>query len=163
VPDFSIKAHPVREIVERARSKQRPQIPRQSPGSSPARLPIVLKPCTISTHTGSSSNDSTPKATTPNPQPSSKVKLDIKTKTEIQALVVSALQPHYQTQKINKDEYTDINRDVSRRLYEQIGTEDGLTERERWQKVAIEEVQRAVKALRKEAGGELGITTAVVS
>jgi hypothetical protein len=96
-------------------------------------------------------------------QQPNKTKLDIKTKTEIQALVVSALQPHYQTQKINKDEYTDINRDVSRRLYEQIGTEDGLMERERWQKVAIEEVRRAVLALRKEAGVELSVATAVIS
>jgi len=73
------------------------------------------------------------------------------TKSEIQRMVKAALKPLYQKQEVSKDEYTDINRDVSRLLYDKVGDAGELadqTNRERWQKVASDEVESAVKALR---------------
>jgi hypothetical protein len=79
--------------------------------------------------------------------PLTKSKLNLESKTEIQALVKIALTPHYRTNEINSEQYKNINRDVSRVLYEKVGAEAGLMEKEKWQKVAIEEVKRAVRAL----------------
>lgn len=65
-------------------------------------------------------------------------------------MVKAALGSRYRDKDITKDEYTDINRDVSRMLYDQVGDAEGLAdqaERERWQKIATDEVERAVRSL----------------
>lgn len=65
-------------------------------------------------------------------------------------MVKLSLGPRYRDKEITKDQYTDINRDVSRKLYDLVGDASALTnseERERWQNVASEEVQKAVDAL----------------
>lgn len=70
------------------------------------------------------------------------------TKREIQRMVKAALAPRYRDQEVTKDQYTDINREVSRMLYDKIGDARGLEEqeeRDKWQKVANEEVERAVE------------------
>jgi len=62
--------------------------------------------------------------------------------------VSSALKPHYSRKEIDKDKYTDINRDVSRMLYDKVWDAGGLIDqrsRERWQQVAVEEVADAVR------------------
>ncbi|CAD0031975.1 unnamed protein product [Aureobasidium pullulans] len=73
------------------------------------------------------------------------------TKTEIQRMVKAVLGPRYRGGEINKDQYTDINRDVSRMLYEKVGDAEGLADqngREKWQEVASAEVERAVQTIR---------------
>lgn len=75
------------------------------------------------------------------------------TKTEIQRMVKTALGSRYREKEITKDQYTDINRDVSRLLYEKVGDAEGLAdqiEREKWQQVAIDEVQLAIDVIRSE-------------
>lgn len=65
-------------------------------------------------------------------------------------MVKAALKPHYRLKSISKDEYTDINRDVSRKLYDMVGNASALSdqkERERFQEVADEEVNNAVSTL----------------
>lgn len=65
-------------------------------------------------------------------------------------MVKAALKPHYRRKSISKDEYTDINRDVSRKLYDMVGNASALSdqkERERFQEVADEEVNNAVSTL----------------
>jgi len=71
-------------------------------------------------------------------------------KADVQKLVSAALKPHYHEQKISKDEYTAINRDVSRMLYEKIGDFEALDleGKAKWEKVAGDEVNKAVTALR---------------
>ncbi|KAK5153550.1 hypothetical protein LTR04_006174 [Oleoguttula sp. CCFEE 6159] len=72
-------------------------------------------------------------------------------KSEIQKMVKLALKPRYLQQEVTKDQYTDINRDVSRMMYDKVGDATGLSdqrERERWQRIATDEVDNAVKALR---------------
>ncbi|KAK0660728.1 PHD and RING finger domain-containing protein [Lasiodiplodia hormozganensis] len=73
------------------------------------------------------------------------------TKAEIQRMVKAALKPLYLKNEVNKDEYTDINMNISRRMYEKVGDAASLADqrtREKWQQVASEEVDKAVKALK---------------
>lgn len=68
-------------------------------------------------------------------------------------MVKAALKPHYRSKSINKDEYTDINRDVSRKLYDMVGDASALSnqrERERFQDAADEAVANAVSALEEQ-------------
>ena len=67
-------------------------------------------------------------------------------------MVTAALKPYYKRNAVNKDQYTDINRDVSRRLYDTVGTEERINDdnREKWEKVATDEVAKAVKTLQQE-------------
>lgn len=73
------------------------------------------------------------------------------TKSEIQRMVKSALKPLYLKNEVNKDEYTDINMNISRKMYEKVGDAASLADqrtREKWQQIATEEVDKAVKALK---------------
>jgi len=65
-------------------------------------------------------------------------------------MVKLALGPRYREKEINKDQYTDVNRDVSRKMYEMVGNASALTDqagRERWQIVAEQEVKKAIETL----------------
>lgn len=73
------------------------------------------------------------------------------TKSEIQRMVKAALKPLYLKSEVNKDEYTDINMSISRMMYEKVGDAASLADqrvRERWQQLASDEVDKAVKALK---------------
>ncbi|QKX58269.1 uncharacterized protein TRUGW13939_05390 [Talaromyces rugulosus] len=61
-------------------------------------------------HIGARSNDNSPSR-----------KLSLSVKTDVQRLVGSELKPFYQGKVITKEEYTDINRTISRKLYESVG------------------------------------------
>jgi hypothetical protein len=76
--------------------------------------------------------------------------LSYSAKEEVQRMVKLALGSRYRDKEITKDQYTDINRDVSRKLYELVGDASHLAdhdEREKWQKVAEDEVKKAIAAL----------------
>lgn len=71
-------------------------------------------------------------------------------KEEIQRMVKLALGSRYRDKEITKDQYTDINRDVSRKLYEKVPDATALAdqpERERLQTFANDEVAKAVAIL----------------
>lgn len=73
--------------------------------------------------------------------------ISLASKEEIQRMVKLALKPRYRDKQISKDQYTDINRDVSRRLYDLVGDATALAneqERAKWQDIAEQEVQRAI-------------------
>ncbi|RMX98666.1 hypothetical protein D0867_12361, partial [Hortaea werneckii] len=62
--------------------------------------------------------------------------LSYSAKEEVQRMVKLALRPRYQEKEISKDQYTEINRDVSRKMYDMVGNATALAdqaERERWQ------------------------------
>ncbi|KAF1829277.1 hypothetical protein BDW02DRAFT_176463 [Decorospora gaudefroyi] len=89
--------------------------------------------------------------------------LSYSTKAELQRMVTAVLKPLYLKKEVTKQEYTDVNRDVSRLLYEKVGEAgaDALADqdtRERWQKMATSEVDNAVKALR--VGGAAALSPA---
>ena len=65
-------------------------------------------------------------------------------------MVKVSLRARYQNKEITKEQYTDINRDVSRKLYELVGSAAALEDRvgrEKWQHTADEEVKKAIAAL----------------
>ncbi|KAF2677908.1 hypothetical protein K458DRAFT_145603 [Lentithecium fluviatile CBS 122367] len=78
--------------------------------------------------------------------------LSYSTKAELQRMVSAVLKPIYLKNEITKNEYTDINRDVSRLLYDRVGDAgaDALTNQDtrgKWQKMAGDEVNNAVQAI----------------
>ncbi|KAL9603474.1 MAG: hypothetical protein Q9219_001161 [cf. Caloplaca sp. 3 TL-2023] len=77
--------------------------------------------------------------------------MSLEAKEGVQKMVSAALKPHWRRSEISKDQFTDINRNVSRMLYEKVGGEDNLKEhnaRETWEKMASEEVAKAVQSLK---------------
>ncbi|KAI4110532.1 MAG: hypothetical protein LQ339_001398 [Xanthoria mediterranea] len=79
-----------------------------------------------------------------------RVNMSLTAKEGVAKMVSSALKPHYHRSEISKDQYTDINRSVSRMLYEKVGVEENLNDgaRESWEKMASEEVAKAVECLK---------------
>ena len=80
----------------------------------------------------------------------SRANMPLSTKTDLQRMVSTALKPHYQNNSVNKDQYTDINRNVSHMLYDRYGG-SGATNgesREGWERLASEEVAKAEKELK---------------
>ncbi|KAK9772606.1 hypothetical protein AB5N19_04871 [Seiridium cardinale] len=76
--------------------------------------------------------------------------LSLKAKESISAMIKAALKPHYKSGSITADEYTIINRDLSRRLYREV-PEDSLSEetRQHCEKLAYNEVAKAVSNLKE--------------
>lgn len=72
-------------------------------------------------------------------------------KSEIQKLVGRALKPHYRAKGVSKDEYTDINRSISRKLYERVGNVEQLEDETKadLEKAADVEVGNAIDALKQ--------------
>lgn len=70
-------------------------------------------------------------------------------KEGISRIVKNALAPHWKGGEITKEHYADINRDVSRKLYEIIADRTGSDERQKmaWEKFATAEVAMAVQSL----------------
>jgi hypothetical protein len=76
--------------------------------------------------------------------------LSLTAKEDVQQMVKAALKPHYNDQTISKDEYTAINRDISRMLYDRIGDFESLDtiDKAKWEQVAGDEVRKKVGALK---------------
>ena len=86
----------------------------------------------------------------PRASSASPTRLSYSAKEEIQRMVKLSLRPRYHDNLISKDQYTTINRDVSRKLYDLVGDASALAnqaERERFQETADNEVNKAVGAL----------------
>ncbi|PYI04347.1 PHD and RING finger domain protein [Aspergillus sclerotiicarbonarius CBS 121057] len=75
--------------------------------------------------------------------------LSLTVKSDVQRLVGTALKPYYRSRIISKDEYTEINRTISRMLYERVGGVETLEAgaRATLEGVAKEEVEKAVDGL----------------
>lgn len=74
----------------------------------------------------------------------------LSTKTDLQKMVSTALKPHYQSNAVSKDQYTDINRNVSRLLYDRVGESGylGSAQKELYERLAFNEVTKAVEGLK---------------
>jgi hypothetical protein len=64
-------------------------------------------------------------------------------------MVGNSLKPHYRAKMVTKEQYTEINRTISRKLYERIGSVESLNLQSRLdlEQVAKREVQRTVDSL----------------
>ena len=71
-------------------------------------------------------------------------------------IVNGALQPYWaaKPRKISKEEFTRVNRDVSRMLYERVDVGQELR-RDEWVPVAETEVEKMVQRIRREEGEKL--------
>jgi hypothetical protein len=70
-------------------------------------------------------------------------------KKNINDIVKGALRPHWRAQKLTTEQYATINRDISRKLYDEVGEAASLDEESRgsWEKKATKEVAQALAAL----------------
>lgn len=70
-------------------------------------------------------------------------------KKNINEIVKSALRPHWRAQKLTTDQYATINRDISRKLYDEVKGASSLdTESRRvWEKRATQAVAQAMAEL----------------
>lgn len=77
--------------------------------------------------------------------------LSLSTKSDLQEMVRGALRPHYRSRRVNKDEYTDINRRISRMLYERVGDVSVLDaeSKSKWNEIANEEVGKVIASLKE--------------
>lgn len=88
---------------------------------------------------------SPPRSTNASPN---RLTMSLAAKSDLQKLVSAALKPHYKNNTVNKDQYTDINRNVSRMLYDRVGDTGANGEnKDEWERIATDEVDKAVKAL----------------
>lgn len=77
--------------------------------------------------------------------------IGLQAKEKINGIVLAALKPHWRAKKLTVDQYSNINRDVSRKLYDSIQDASALDDEARkktWEKVAAQEVDRAISDLR---------------
>lgn len=71
-------------------------------------------------------------------------------------MVKLAIGGRYRDGEITKEQYTEINRDVSRKLYDMVGSAQYLGSgdaRAKWQAIAEKEVAQAVTTLQTELQG----------
>ncbi|KAL4892296.1 hypothetical protein BDV59DRAFT_55643 [Aspergillus ambiguus] len=120
------KERPVRDSTP---TRTGMDMPRRRIPRAAMRLPMVR------------SNDNSP----------NRANLSLAVKSDIQKLVGSSLKPYYRSKTITKDEYTDINRTISRKLYDQVGEVQGLgtDARSELERTAKEEVEKAVGGLKQ--------------
>ncbi|KAE8400937.1 hypothetical protein BDV37DRAFT_274064 [Aspergillus pseudonomiae] len=81
----------------------------------------------------------------------SRPSLSLAVKTDIQKLVGAALKPYYRSKTVSKDEYTDINRNISRMLYERVGDVETIAADAKidLETIAKEQVTKAIDALKQ--------------
>ncbi|MCJ1286986.1 PHD and RING finger domain-containing protein 1 [Xylographa opegraphella] len=84
----------------------------------------------------------------------SRINMPLSTKSEIQKLVKDALRLPYKNNELTKDQYTDINRHVSRMLYDKVGERSHLDGEaaETLRSLASDEVTKAIRSLRSMEG-----------
>lgn len=72
-------------------------------------------------------------------------------KSDIRGMVSMALKPHYRSKTISREQYTETNRNISRMLYDRVGTAETLSPEARTdlENTANFEVQKTVAAIHK--------------
>jgi hypothetical protein len=70
-------------------------------------------------------------------------------KKSINDIVKNALRPHWRAQKLTTEQYATINRDISRKLYDEVKDASSLDDSSKrsWEKKASQEVAQAIAAL----------------
>jgi hypothetical protein len=123
-------------------SSSTPVSPSSPPDFSPSVSPVQEhdEPRPSRAPRRARSNDSSP----------TRKALPLSVKTDVQKLVGAELKPFYRRKEVSKDEYTDINRAISRMLYERVGGVDALKGEtlSKLTEVAREEVKKAVANLK---------------
>lgn len=71
-------------------------------------------------------------------------------KSDLQKMVTVALKPYYHSNAVSKDQYTEINRNVSHMLYAKVGEKRSIDDetQKTWERLASDEVAKAVMSLK---------------
>lgn len=79
-----------------------------------------------------------------------RLNISLSAKSDVQKMVSAALKPYYKKNTISTDQYTDINRTISRMIYEKIGDTGSVNgdAKESWERLASNEVAKAVGSLK---------------
>lgn len=79
-----------------------------------------------------------------------RLNISLSTKSDVQKMVSAALKPYYKSNTISKDQYTGINRNISRMIYERVGDTGSVNgdAKESWERLASNEVAKAVESLK---------------
>lgn len=123
-----------------------------SPSSPEAQPPPTKNKHNIDGMRKSRPRHQTPESSSPprsmNASPS-RLAMSASAKSDLSSMVAAALKPYYKSNAVNKDQYTHINRDISHMLYDTVGDQERITDdnREKWVKIATDEVAKAVKTL----------------
>ncbi|KAI0127570.1 hypothetical protein BJ170DRAFT_379005 [Xylariales sp. AK1849] len=127
------------------RQRQRPQ----NGADGASRNSDVRHPRPRRLHANNNSTTTSHVSRSPESSPT-RGSLSLKTKESINAIIKAALKPHYKSGNITADQYTAINRGVSRKLYQEV-PEESLDDdtRRRCEKTATQEVAKAVSDLRE--------------
>lgn len=122
--------------------------PVRSPPLAPHRTPAELR---VDIRQSRSREHNSPGLSSPRSEEISpnRMNMSLSAKLNAQKMVSAALQPYYRGNSISKDQYTDVNRSVSRMLYDKAGDLGSLSgdAREKWERFASEEVAKAVESL----------------
>lgn len=146
---LSSSIQPIFSTSDFSPTRSSPEPPGVLPNGRSSRLPHGVDFAARMHH--SSPPPSRPRSSESSP---TRQRLSFNAKSDVQKMVSSALKPHYRRKSISKEEYTTINRDISRKLYDQIGDFDalGVEGRAKWEKIASEEVDKAVTSLKNPSG-----------
>jgi hypothetical protein len=70
-------------------------------------------------------------------------------KENISRIVRGALKPHWHSKKLTSEQYEAINRDISRKIYEEVKVPEINEDMQQgWERLASQEVARAVASLK---------------
>ena len=126
-----------------------------SPTRSPTDITLTHRPHNETRQPNISGRRSRPPLQTSSPPTSkdtspTRATMPLSTKTDLQRMVSTALTPHYQSNTVSKDQYTDINRNVSRFLYEKFADAGSINgeSRKSWERLANDEVAKAIQSLK---------------
>lgn len=126
--------------------------PVRSPPLAPHRAPVELRQTIVDIRQSRSREHNSPGLSSPRSEEisPSRMNMSLSAKLNAQKIVSAALQPYYRGSSISKDQYTDVNRSVSRMLYDKAGDLGSVSgdAREEWERFAAEEVAKAVESLK---------------
>ncbi|EPE28810.1 FYVE/PHD zinc finger [Glarea lozoyensis ATCC 20868] len=123
--------------------------PNRSPGEPSREMQRPISPSTEIRQPRPRRQKSRPLALARSPETSPARKtMSAEVKDGINRIVKYALTPHWKSGGLTKEQYVDINRDVSRKLYEIVADKDLSAEKEHWEMVATNEVAKAVQAVK---------------
>lgn len=142
---LSSSIQPIFSSLDWSPTRSSPEPPGPVTNGRSSRVPAGVDFVTQSARHSSPSSRARSSESSPTRQ-----RLSFNAKSDVQKLVSSALKPYYRNKTISKDEYTTINRDISRRLYDQIGDFEALDieGRAKWEKIACDKVATAVAAMK---------------
>lgn len=133
-------------------------LPEFSPARSPSEPSLTHRPLPESRQTvkdvrqSRSRNQIAPGSSSPRSEDTSpsRINMPLSAKLDVQKMVSAALKPHYKSNAVSKDQYTDINRNISRMLYDMVGDTGNINgdARETWERLASDEVAKAVESLK---------------